>query len=77
MASITIRDVPARTHKGLVSRAARKNLSLQEYLRSQLIELERRPDVDEVFARIRARQGKTGSTLTSAQILEYRDRGRR
>src|SRR5262249_15594022 len=44
--AITIRDVPDETRDELAARAASSGRSLQEYLRSQLIELARRPDAE-------------------------------
>jgi plasmid stability protein len=77
MASITIRDVPAGTHKELTARAALNGLSLQEYLRKQLVEMAHRPDVATVIARIENRVRKSGTRLSAKQILEYRDLDRR
>lgn len=56
MVSITIRDVPQDTRNELAARAARSGRSLQEYLRSELVELASRPDVEVVLARIRERK---------------------
>lgn len=47
-ASITIRDVPMETRDILAARAARSELSLQEYLAQWLIALAARPDIDAV-----------------------------
>lgn len=68
--SITIRNVPDETRDELASRAARGGRSLQEYLRSQLIELANRPDAETVLARIRERKERTGSQLSREFILE-------
>jgi hypothetical protein len=46
--SVQIKDVPAETHTVLRRRAAAAHQSLQEYLRSRLIEEASRPTVDEV-----------------------------
>lgn len=75
--SITIRDVPKRAHAELSARAALDGLSLQEYLRAQLIDLARRPDVNTLLRRIEERKQRSGTRLSAEQILEYRDRGRR
>lgn len=75
--SITIRDVPAATRDELAARAALAGKSLQEYLRQQLIELARRPDVDVLLARVRERKERTGSRLSSERILAHRDADRR
>jgi plasmid stability protein len=75
--SITIRDVPDETRDELASRAALSGRSLQEYLRSTLMELARRPEAETVVARIRARKSATGSALPADRILAYLDEGRR
>jgi plasmid stability protein len=75
--AITIRDVPDETRDELASRAALSGRSLQEYLRSQLIELARRPDAEALLARIRERKQRLGSRLPGESILGYRDADRR
>ncbi len=75
--SITIRDVPDETRDELASRAALTGRSLQEYLRSQLVELARKPDAEAWTARVRARKQASGSDLSSDRILSYRDADRR
>jgi hypothetical protein len=49
MPSVQIKDVPAETHAVLRRRAAAAHQSLQEYLRSRLIEEANHPTVDEVL----------------------------
>jgi hypothetical protein len=51
MPSIQIKDVPEETHAVLSRRAATAQESLQEYLRSQLIEAASSPTLDEVLDR--------------------------
>ncbi len=75
--SITIRDVPDDTRDELAARAALSGRSLQEYLRAELVELARRPDVATVVARIRDRVERTGTRLSPEEILDYRDADRR
>jgi len=75
--AITIRDVPDETRDELASRAASSGRSLQEYLRSQLIELARRPDAEVLLARVRDRKQRTGSRLSVESILDHRDADRR
>ena len=75
--AITIRDVPEETRDELASRAALSGRSLQEYVRSQLIELARRPDAEVLLARIRDRKQRTGSRLPVESILGHRDAERR
>jgi hypothetical protein len=71
--AITIRDVPDETRDELASRAARSGRSLQEYVRSQLIELALRPDAETWLARVQERKQRTGSRLSSEAILSHRD----
>ena len=77
MPSITVRDVPEETRDELAARAARSGRSLQEYLRSQLIELARRPDAGVLAAGIRNRKARTGTRLAAERILAHRDAERR
>lgn len=57
MPSIQIKDVPEETHAVLRRRAAAAHQSLQEYLRSRLVEEASRPTVDEVLDRAGGRSG--------------------
>ncbi len=75
--AITIRDVPDETRDELASRAALSGRSLQEYVRSQLIEIARRPDADVLLAQIRDRKQRLGSRLSVESILGHRDADRR
>ena len=75
--SITIRDVPEETRDELATRAASVGLSLQEYLRGQLIQLASRPDPEALLARIRERKAATASRLSRERILVHRDADRR
>ncbi len=77
MTTITVRDVPDETRDELAGRAAATGRSLQEYLRSSLIEMARRPDAEAWVARVRAQKSATGSSLSAGQILAHRDAGRR
>ncbi len=75
--SITIRDVPDETRNELAVRAARSGQSLQEYLRSRLIEIARRPDPELLIERIRKRKQHTASSLSRERILSHREADRR
>lgn len=77
MTSITVRNIPEETRAELAARAARSGRSMQEFLRSHLVELAGRPDQEELFARIRDRKERTGSRLDARTILEARDADRR
>jgi len=75
--AITVRDVPDNVRDELAARAARAHQSLQEYLRSMLIDSATRQPVGDVIARARARVEVTGSTVSAASILAARDADRR
>jgi plasmid stability protein len=77
MTSITIRDVPEDVRDELAARAARAGRSLQEHLRVELIELARRPSVDELLARARSRKDTTRTRLPAERILAHRDAERK
>ncbi len=77
MAAITIRGVPDDARDELAARAAVSGRSLQEYLRSELIELARRPDAGALIARVRERKRRTGAELPAKKILGHRDAARR
>ena len=74
--SVQIKDVPEDTHAVLRRRAAAAHQSLQEYLRSKLIEEASRPTLEEVLDRADGRAG--GSvTLNSAARTLRSERARR
>jgi len=75
--SITIRGVPDSVRDELASRAARTGRSLQEFLRGEMIELARKPDVATLLENVKARKEATGSSLSREKILSYRDSDRR
>lgn len=77
MTSITIRNVPDDVRDELAARAARSGRSLQEHLRTELIELARRPTIDEWLTQVRRRKAATGTQLSREQILSHRDADRR
>lgn len=76
MVSITVRNVPAEVRDELAERAARAGRSLEAHLRVELTELARRPTIDDLLQRIRARKQATGTRLPSEQILAHRDADR-
>ena len=77
MTSITIRDVPDEVRDELAARAARAGRSLQEHLRLELIELARKPSLDDLLARVRERKEATRPRLPARRILAHRDADRR
>jgi antitoxin FitA len=77
MVAITVRDVPAETRDELAARAARRGLSLQEYVRALLVAATTKPTVDDVIRRARARVAATGVRVDADAILSARDTDRR
>jgi plasmid stability protein len=75
--AVTVRDVPDHVRDELAARAARAGQSLQEYLRSLLIDSASRPSVQDVIARARARVDATGVQVDAEAILHARDADRR
>jgi hypothetical protein len=76
MPSVQIKDVPEQTHAVLRQRALRAHQSLQEYLRSRLIEEAATPTLEEVLERASHRSGGSVS-LTAAVEAVRSDRDRR
>ena len=76
MKSITVRNVPDDVRDELAARAARAGRSLQEHLRAELIDLARKPSVDDVLKRARARVQATSSRISATSILGHRDADR-
>ena len=75
--AVTVRDVPDEVRDELAARAARAGMSLQEYLRSMLVESASRPAVDDIIARARARTAATGVRVDAGSIVAARDADRR
>ena len=75
MTSVQIKDVPEHTHAVLRQRAAQAHQSLQEYLRTTLIQEASTPTVEEVLDRASGRAGGRVPIQTATEILrEDRDR---
>jgi plasmid stability protein len=68
--SIIVRDVPDETRNELAARAARSGRSLQEYLRSELIELARRPDAAALMDRVAVRVRRMGTTIEPSEVVD-------
>jgi plasmid stability protein len=75
--AITVRDVPDEVRDELAARAARAGQSLQEYLRTMLVQSAQRAPVADVIARARARVVVTSSRVDAEAILSARDVDRR
>jgi hypothetical protein len=76
MPSVQIKDVPEAVHDVLRRRAALAHQSLQEYLRSWLIEETSRPTLDEVLDRAGGRSGGSVPLKTAVATLRN-ERARR
>lgn len=74
--NITVRNVPNKVRDTLAARAARAGMSLQEYLRSELVALAEKPNIDEWLARVRRRKAESPVQVSAAEILGYRDADR-
>ena len=75
MPSIQIKNVPDETHAELCRRAAAARQSLQEYLRTLLIDEASRPTLVEVLARAGGRAGgDLGFEAAAAAVRGDRDR---
>lgn len=77
MPSITIRNVPQDVRDELAARAARSGRSLQEYLHGELVAMSEKPDMETWLARVRERKAKSGVSVSTEEILAWRDEGRR
>jgi antitoxin FitA len=76
MPSIQIKDVPDATHAVLRRRAAAAHQSLQEYLRSRLIEEADSPTLEEVLDRAGGRSGGSASFAATIAALDDDRAGR-
>ena len=77
MVAVTVRDVPVGVRDELAARAARNGQSLQEYLRTLLVNVAEKPTVGDVLARARARVEATGVRLDSAATVAAKDADRK
>ena len=74
---MTVRDVPDGVRDELAARAARNGQSLQEYLRTLLVNVAEKPTVGDVLARARARVEATGVRLDPAATVAAKDADRK
>ena len=77
MVAVTVRDVPDGVRDELAARAARNGQSLQEYLRTLLVNVAAKPTVGDVLARARARVEATGVRLDPAATVAAKDADRK
>lgn len=76
MATIQIRDVPEDVHRRYKTRAAAAGMSLQEYLRAELIEAARLQSPGEVAAEVADDAADDGSGLSRTSATAYLRRER-
>lgn len=62
--------MPPAVRNALAARAAEAGQSLQEYMLGHTTELARRPTNAEIVVRMRQRVAATGSTVSSADIVD-------
>ncbi len=74
MGLIQIRNVPEDVHRTLKARAAAQGTSLSDYVLDEVTRVARTPTPQELDERIRAR---SGAGVSTEDILEARDAGRR
>jgi len=68
MGHIQIRNVPEDVHRTLKARAAKKGVSLSDYLLAQVTELARLPTLEEMTERVRSRS-RVRLPKSSAEII--------
>ncbi len=77
MKSVTITSIPDKVFSELATRAALRRLSLQEYLRRELVALSSRPDVANWVALIRSEKAAAPVVFGVSEIPAARDSDRR
>ncbi|MEL4358938.1 MULTISPECIES: FitA-like ribbon-helix-helix domain-containing protein [unclassified Luteococcus] len=70
METLTITDLPDETVAELETRAASTGLSVEDYVRGQLIDLHHRPDLDVLLERAAERRERLGLNLDNADIID-------
>jgi plasmid stability protein len=74
---ITIRNVPEEVRDELAARAARKRLSMQQYLHAELERIASKPTVDEWLEEVRQLRKTSRTRVSTAQILQAKDADRK
>lgn len=74
---ITIRDVPEQVRDELAARAALQGKSMQEYLRSELERIARRPSIGAWLQSVRERKEAAGTRVRASRIISARDADRK
>jgi len=67
---ITIRNVPDEVRDELAARAALEGRSMQEFLRSELENLARRPSLARWLERVRERKAAAGTEIEPQRIVD-------
>lgn len=57
MPNVLVRNLPEKIHQALLTKADRRNQSLQQYLSTELRKLAERPQIGDVLDEIDARRG--------------------
>jgi plasmid stability protein len=70
---IQIRDVRDEVHRTLKARAARKGVSLSEYLRAELERVASSPTPEELLAGLQARRAVVSSETSATALRALRD----
>jgi plasmid stability protein len=71
--TLQIRNVPSEVHRTLKVRAAQAGMSLSEYLLHEIAVIARRPTVEELVERIRARGAVARRLNSAAAVRAERD----
>ena len=71
--TIQVRDVPDDVHHRLTIRAAQQRLSLSEVVRADLVQLARRPTLDEMLERLASRTALVAPETAADAIARERD----
>ncbi len=77
MPAITIRHVPEGVRDALAARATAAGKSLQEFLLGELTEMAARPSVEDLLAAVRRRKAAVPADVSTDEILESLEDGRR
>lgn len=77
MPTIQVRDVPQDAYDAIVERAKANGQSLQQYMRATIIESAAKRSKLEVVASVEANLRTHGSRVTTQDILDALDEGRR
>lgn len=77
MPTIQVRDVPQDAYDVIVRRAKANGQSIQQYMRAMITNAAAKPSKAEALKNIEANLRKYGSRVTTEDILEAIDHGRR